>query len=63
MKKLGMEHIPHECRHTMRTRLDNENVNANVINLIMGHSGGSVGERVYTHKTIGQLKEAVEKLK
>lgn len=60
--KLGMNHIPHECRHTMRTRLDNENVNANIINLIMGHTSGGVGERVYTHKTLSQLIEAVEKL-
>lgn len=63
MEHFNMKHIPHECRHTMRTRLDNENVNANIINRIMGHSGGNVGERIYTHKTIEQLREAVEKLK
>lgn len=63
MQALGMSHIPHECRHTMRTRLDNESVNPYTINLIMGHAGNGVGERVYTHKTLEQLKEAVNKLK
>lgn len=63
MKKLGMNHIPHECRHTMRTRLDNLNINTNTINLIMGHAGTGVGERVYTHKTEQQLIQAIEKLK
>ena len=28
----------------------------------MGHSGIGVGERVYTHKTVEQLIEAVNKL-
>lgn len=63
MNKLGMKHIPHECRHTMRTRLDNLNINSNTINLILGHQTSGVGERYYTHKTVSQLIEAVEKLK
>ncbi len=62
MTALKMSHIPHECRHTLRTRLDNLNVNNNVINLIMGHQGPGVGERVYTHKTLAQLKSAIELL-
>lgn len=63
MEKLGLSHIPHECRHTMRTRLDNLDINANVINLIMGHAGSGIGERVYTHKTIEQLEQSVNRLK
>lgn len=62
MEKLKLNHIPHECRHTFRTRLDNLDVNANVINMLMGHSGGGIGERVYTHKTMEQLKEAINRL-
>lgn len=62
MQILKMSHIPHECRHTLRTRLDNLNINPNIINLILGHQGPGTGERVYTHKTTEQLKEAIEML-
>lgn len=62
MNSLNMKHIPHECRHTFRTRLDNLDVNKNVIDMIMGHSGNGVGERVYTHKTVQQLIDAVKLL-
>ena len=62
LKEISMVHIPHETRHTFRTRLDNKNANKVSIDLIMGHSSGSIGERVYTHKTIEQLKETIELL-
>lgn len=62
MDKLNMKHIPHECRHTFRTRLDNLDINPNVINLLMGHAGRGIGERNYTHKTLEQLTQAIEKL-
>lgn len=53
----------HECRHTFRTRLDNLDANEKCIDLLMGHVGNTVGKRVYTHKTIEQLKETIEMLK
>lgn len=56
---LGMRHVVHECRHTLRTRLDNAGANKRCIDLIMGHSSQDVGERVYTHKTLEQLQEAM----
>ena len=63
MNKLGMEHIPHECRHTLRTRLDNINVNPIIIDRILGHkSVGGTGANVYTHKDINQLIEAINRL-
>ena len=62
MKKLNMDHIPHECRHTLITRLDNAGANRISINLIAGHSSGSVGERVYTHKTLQQLTDTINLL-
>lgn len=57
---LNMEHTPHECRHTFRTRLDNVNANRVCINLLMGHKSSEIGERTYTHKGVDQLKETVE---
>lgn len=59
---LGMSHRPHECRHTFATLLDNAGVNSKIKKMLLGHSSTDVTEKVYTHKTIEQLKEAVEKI-
>lgn len=59
MKQLQMEHIPHECRHTFRSRMDSAGANKVCIDKIMGHKSEGVGERVYTHKTIQELKKAI----
>lgn len=58
-----MEHTPHECRHTFRSRMDSAGANKRCIDLIMGHKSKDVGERVYTHKTLEELHQAVELLK
>lgn len=60
MEQLGIEKTPHECRHTFRSRLDSAGANKVCIDLMMGHKSKDVGERVYTHKTIQELKEAIE---
>lgn len=62
-KLLGRAFIPHEARHTMRTRLDRAGANKVCTDRILGHKSGDVGEDVYTHKTIEELLEAVELLK
>ena len=60
MKLMNTEHTPHECRHTFRSRLDSAGANKRCIDLLMGHKSKDVGERVYTHKTIQELKDAIE---
>lgn len=60
MKQLKIEKTPHECRHTFRSRLDSASANKVCIDLMMGHKSKEVGERVYTHKTIEELKSAIE---
>lgn len=60
MRQLGMQHTPHECRHTFRSRLDSAGGNKVCIDRIMGHKSKGTGERVYTHKTLIELKETVE---
>lgn len=62
MDTLKIKHTHHECRHTFRSRLDSEGANKRCIDLIMGHKSKDVGERVYTHKSIQELKEAIELL-
>ena len=60
MAKLGIDKSPHECRHTFRTRLDSAGANKVCIDLLMGHKSSDVGERIYTHKTIEELKSTIE---
>lgn len=60
MKSLDMHHTPHECRHTFRSRLDSAGANKVCIDRIMGHKSKGTGERVYTHKTIEELRENIE---
>lgn len=60
MARFNMNHTPHECRHTFRSLLDSAGANKCCIDLIMGHKSKDVGERVYTHKTVEELKAAVE---
>lgn len=63
MDNLEIKHTPHECRHTFRSRLDSAGANKKCIDLLMGHKSKDVGERVYTHKTIEELRSAIELLK
>ena len=59
MKQLHTHHTPHECRHTFRSRLDSAGANKVCIDLMMGHKSKEVGERVYTHKTVQELMDAI----
>lgn len=63
MKELGMSHTPHEARHTFETMLDNAGVSKKCQDMLMGHKSSDVGTRVYTHKTLDQLRDAIEQLK
>lgn len=60
MDTLAMSHKPHECRHTFRSLLDSAGANPVCIDRLMGHKSKSVGERVYTHKTLEELKSNLE---
>lgn len=62
MDMAEMKHIPHECRYTFRSRLDSAGANKRCIDLMMGHKSTDVGERVYTHKTLDELRQAIELL-
>ena len=62
MKKIGADKTPHEARHTFETNLDNANGNRKCIDMLMGHKSKDVGNRVYNHKTIEQLRETISLL-
>ena len=52
----------HDCRHTFGSWLDDTGASNAVRNLLMGHAGIDLDEKVYIHKTVEQLREAIEKL-
>lgn len=58
--QLGIQKTPHECRHTFRSRLDSAGANKRCMDLMMGHKSADTGDRIYTHKTIEELKAAIE---
>lgn len=59
----GLNHTPHDTRHTVATLLDNAGANETSKRKILGHAGGDITERVYTHKGLRQLRKCIELLK
>ena len=62
MKEYGFNHLTHDCRHTFISKLDTAGANKVAIDRIVGHSSKTIGEKVYTHKTVKDLHEAIQKL-
>lgn len=60
MKELGMTHLPHDCRHTTATMLNNVGANPLIVKKILGHASTDLTEKVYTHKTNKQLVETID---
>lgn len=60
MGELNMDKTPHECRHTFESLLDSAGANRKCIDLMMGHASKDVGNRIYNHKTIQELKDNIE---
>ena len=62
MKKLNMNHRPHETRHTFITKAKVCNMDEYILKLIVGHAIEDITEKIYTHRTIEQLKIEMEKI-
>ena len=60
LKQLSMHHSPHECRHTLASMLDSAGVNDTTVKMILGHARRGVTKSVYTHKTLRELRKAVD---
>ena len=56
MEKLDMNHTPHECRHTFITIAKSNKMDEYVLKLIVGHAIDDITEKVYTHRTVEQLR-------
>lgn len=62
MKAVSMHHTPHECRHTIASMLDSAGVNDTCIKMILGHARRGVTKAVYTHKTLRELRKAIDRV-
>ncbi|MDE7187439.1 MAG: tyrosine-type recombinase/integrase, partial [Lachnospiraceae bacterium] len=62
LKSIGITtyHTPHDCRHTFTSLLDSAGVNQVCIDRLIGHASSSLTTRTYTHKTIEELRQAIE---
>lgn len=59
MKRLGMNHLPHDTRYTCASLLDRANANPNCIKDILGHAREGITNQVYVKKNIKDLIEAI----
>lgn len=62
MKRLNCKHTTHDTRHTFASLLDAV-APPNALRSLLGHKQGDITTRVYTHKTIRELRKTVELLK
>lgn len=63
MKSIGCKHTSHDCRHTFATLLDTAGANPNARRSLLGHKNGDITDRVYTHKTLRELRRTIQLLK
>lgn len=64
MKELGIQHTPHDTRHTFATKCSEVGISETNIKILMGHSlANDVTNNVYIHKTVETLKNEIEKIK
>ncbi|WP_069998248.1 tyrosine-type recombinase/integrase [Cellulosilyticum sp. I15G10I2] len=63
MEKLNMDHRPHETRHTFITLAKDAKVDEYCLKLMVGHAIEDITEKVYTHRTIEQLRSEINKIR
>lgn len=62
MKRLDINHKPHDTRHTFITKAKTVDMNEYVLKLIVGHAINDITEDTYTHRTIDKLHEEMRKI-
>lgn len=63
MKKLGLNHLPHDTRHSTATYLYDAGVNEMYIKLILGHNLEDITQRVYIHTHPEILVREINRMK
>ncbi len=62
IEQIGMQHRPHDTRHTCVSLLAAAGVDERLIKKIVGHKGQGVTQTVYTHFEIDELLDAINKI-
>ena len=62
LNSLPTKHLPHDGRHTCATMMDDVEVPLKIRQLILGHTSKDITNRVYTHKTLQQLIDAINRI-
>jgi integrase len=62
MDLFGMEHLPHDGRHTFATLMDSAGANKIATKRIMGHADVDITSKIYTHKALDELLQNVNML-
>lgn len=63
MKRLAVTgHIPHDARHTFVSCADSSNINQSALKIMIGHTLKGVTGKVYTHKSIEDLRKEINKI-
>lgn len=62
MRQLNCKHTIHDTRHTFASLLDAV-APPNALRSLLGHKQGDITTRVYTHKTIRELRKSIELLR
>ena len=60
MGAIGAEHTLHDCRHSFISRADELGMPRTVLQAIVGHAGKDIDERVYIHKNLQNLLDAID---
>ena len=58
----GMNHTPHECRHSFATYAAASNLNKTLLKKIIGHAAQDLTTDTYTHTFIEDLIKEIDKL-
>lgn len=61
-KEIYPDNTTHDGRHTFASLMDSANVNKMTFYKIIGHAGDNITEKIYTHKTVEELKEGISQL-
>lgn len=57
-----MDHKPHDTRHTFITKAKEVDMNEYILKMIVGHEIRDITEKVYTHRTLDDLKNEMKKI-
>lgn len=56
-------HLPHDTRHTFISRMQTLHADKVTLEMLVGHTANNVTDKVYTHKSLDELRQCIELLR